>query len=55
MKLVVVDIQKGITDNRLYNFDGFIKNVTSIIDAARKMVLRLFTFNMTMDLVQAFP
>ncbi|WP_022763535.1 cysteine hydrolase family protein [Butyrivibrio sp. AD3002] len=36
MKLIVIDIQKGITDERLYNFDGFIKNVTSIIDAARK-------------------
>ncbi|MBQ9588622.1 MAG: isochorismatase family protein [Butyrivibrio sp.] len=36
MKLIVIDIQKGITDERLYNYDGFIKNVTSIIDAARK-------------------
>ncbi len=36
MKLIVIDIQKGITDERLYDFDGFIKNVTSIIDAARK-------------------
>lgn len=36
MKLIVVDIQKGITDERLYNFDVFIKNVTNIIDAARK-------------------
>jgi nicotinamidase-related amidase len=36
VKLIVIDIQKGITDERLYDFDGFIKNVTSIIDAARK-------------------
>ena len=36
MKLIVIDIQKGITDERLYDFAGFIKNVTSIIDAARK-------------------
>ena len=36
MKLIVIDIHKGITDERLYNYDGFIKNVTSIIDAARK-------------------
>ena len=36
VKLIVIDIQKGITDERLYNYDGFIKNVTSIIDAARK-------------------
>ena len=36
MKLIVIDIQKGITDERLYDFAGFIKNVTSIINAARK-------------------
>ena len=36
MKLIVIDVQKGITDERLYNFDGFIRNVTNIIDAARK-------------------
>lgn len=36
MKLIVMDIQKGITDERLYDFAGFLKNVTSIIDAARK-------------------
>ena len=36
MKLIVIDIQKGITDERLYDFDGFINNVTNIIDAARK-------------------
>ena len=36
MNLIVIDIQKGITDERLYDFDGFIKNVTNIIDTARK-------------------
>lgn len=36
MKLIVVDVQKGITDERLYNFDGFIKSVTKIINAARE-------------------
>ena len=36
MKLIVIDIQKGITDERLYDFVGFIRNVTGIIDAARK-------------------
>ena len=36
MKLIVIDIQKGITDERLYDFAGFIKNVTNIIDVARK-------------------
>ncbi len=36
MKLIVVDIQKGITDERLYDFESFIKNVTNIIKAARE-------------------
>ncbi len=36
MKLIVIDIQKGITDERLYDFDGFIKNVTRISEVARK-------------------
>ena len=36
MKLIVIDVQKGITDERLYDFEGFIRNVTNIIDAARK-------------------
>ena len=36
MILLVIDIQKGITDNRLYNFEGFIENTTKIIDTARK-------------------
>ncbi len=36
MKLIVIDVQKGITDERLYDFDGFIRNVTNIINAARK-------------------
>ena len=40
MKLIVIDIQKGITDERLYDFDGFIMNVTNIIDAARSTVIR---------------
>lgn len=36
MKIIVVDVQKGITDKRLYNFKGFIENVSRIIDTARK-------------------
>ncbi len=36
MKLIVIDIQKEITDERLYDFDVFLKNVTSIIATARK-------------------
>ena len=35
MKLIVIDIQKGITDERLYDFTGFIKNVTRVIDVAK--------------------
>ena len=35
MKLLVIDIQKGITDNRLYNFESFIDNTRRIIKAAR--------------------
>ena len=35
MILLVIDIQKGITDERLYNFEGFIKNTKRIIEAAR--------------------
>lgn len=36
MKLIVVDVQKGITDNRLYNFEDFIKNLKHIIKCARE-------------------
>ena len=35
MKLIVVDIQKGITDDRLYDFNTFISNTVKIIDTAR--------------------
>lgn len=34
--LLVIDIQKGITDERLYDFDGFIKNTRRIIATARE-------------------
>ena len=36
MILLVVDIQKGITDDRLYAFDSFIENARCLIDTARK-------------------
>ena len=36
MRIIVVDVQKGITDERLYNFKGFIENVSRIIDTARR-------------------
>ena len=35
MKLLVVDIQKGITDERLYDFGTFIDNTCKIIETAR--------------------
>ena len=36
MILLVVDVQKGITDNRLYAYDAFISNIEKLIDLARK-------------------
>lgn len=36
MKIIVVDVQKGITDERLYDFNGFIKNISQILASARK-------------------
>ena len=36
MKLVVVDMQKGLAVDGLYSFDLFIKNVITLIEAARK-------------------
>lgn len=35
MVLLVVDIQKGITDERLYAFNSFIENTSRVIEAAR--------------------
>ena len=36
MKLLVVDIQKGITDERLFDFESFIINTCRIIKTARE-------------------
>ena len=36
MVLLVVDIQKGITDERLYAFNSFIENTSRIIESARE-------------------
>ena len=36
MVLLVIDVQKGITDNRLYNFEGFISNLKQLINKARE-------------------
>ncbi|MCR5272056.1 MAG: cysteine hydrolase [Lachnospiraceae bacterium] len=35
MTLLVIDVQKGITDDRLYNFKTFIENLRKLVDAAR--------------------
>lgn len=35
MKLIIMDMQKGITVDALYNFDQFIENTVKIIEAAR--------------------
>lgn len=44
MKLLVIDIQKGITDTRLYNFESFIDNTTRIIGAARANQVEVIYF-----------
>lgn len=44
MKLLVIDIQKGITDNRLYNFESFIDNTTRVIKAARDNQIEVIYF-----------
>ena len=36
MVLLVVDVQKLITNEKLYNFDTFISNVKLLIEKARK-------------------
>ena len=44
MKLLVIDIQKGITDSRLFNFDAFIDDTTRIIKAARDNQIEVIYF-----------
>ena len=34
MKLLVIDIQKGITDSRLFNFEAFIDDTIRIIKSS---------------------
>ncbi len=36
MVLLVIDVQKGITDERLYGFEKFEENLKTLIDASRK-------------------
>ena len=44
MKLLVIDIQKGITDSRLFNFHEFIDNTSRIIQAARDNQIEVIYF-----------
>ncbi len=44
MILLAVDIQKGITDSRLYAFDTFIDRVVRLIDAARRNHVEVIFF-----------
>ena len=44
MILLTVDIQKGITDSRLYAFDTFIDRVVRLIDAARRNHVEVIFF-----------
>ena len=55
MVLLVVDIQKGIVDERLYAFEKFVSNIRKLIRTAREQGIevvyvqhgeRLFTTNM---------
>lgn len=36
MVLLVIDVQKGITDERLYNYQEFIENTSRLIQMARE-------------------
>ena len=36
MKVLVVDIQKGITNERLYNYREFMNNTSAIVSKARQ-------------------
>lgn len=38
MTLLVIDIQKGITDSRLYDFENFIFSCQRLIEAAQKLI-----------------
>ncbi len=44
MILLVIDIQKGITDSELYNFDTFIDRTVRLIDLARKNQVEVVYF-----------
>ena len=44
MILLVVDMQKGITDDRLYGFETFIDRTAALVKAARKSCVEVIYF-----------
>ena len=44
MVLLVIDVQKGITDSRLYNYESFIERVVKIVDTARSNGVEIIYF-----------
>ena len=54
MKLLVIDIQKGITDSRLFNFEAFIDDTIRIIKAARDNQIEVIYFQLMMDQERGF-
>ena len=44
MKLMVIDVQKGITDEELYAYESFLENVKKLIATARKNKVEIIYF-----------
>ena len=44
MIILAIDIKKGITNDKLYNFNGFVSNTTRILDTARKNGIEIIYF-----------
>ena len=36
MKLIVIDMQKALMDDELYNYTSFVENIAKVISAARE-------------------
>ena len=36
MKLIVIDMQKALLDDELYNLNGLLENISKLIETARK-------------------
>ncbi len=41
MVLLVIDVQKGITDERLFDYEGFVSNLKKVIDEARNSLIEV--------------